>query len=51
LTTPNDGNPGPPGVIALLVVLFWFRLAFGVFALYWIPRVTRALARLLAEPA
>lgn len=37
------------GVIMLLVALFAFRLAFGLFALYWIPRVTRALERRLAE--
>ena len=40
---------GANGVVALLVVLFAFRLAFGVFALYWIPKVTRALERRLAE--
>ena len=41
---------GAPGVIAMLVVMFLFRLGFGAFALYWMPRVTRALGRFLAAP-
>jgi hypothetical protein len=42
---------GAPGVVAMLVVMFLFRLGFGAFALYWMPRVTRALQRFLAAPA
>jgi hypothetical protein len=42
---------GAPGVIAMLVVIFVFRLGFGAFALHWIPRVTRALQRFLAAPS
>lgn len=42
---------GAPGVIAMLVAMFLFRLGFGAFALYWMPRVTRALQRFLAAPA
>jgi hypothetical protein len=41
---------GANGVIAMLVVMFLFRLGFGAFALYWMPRVTRALQRFLASP-
>ncbi len=41
---------GESGVILLLAALFAFRLAFGLFALYWIPRVTRALDRFLSTP-
>jgi hypothetical protein len=41
---------GPGGVIAMLVAIFLFRLGFGAFALYWMPRVTRALQRQLATP-
>jgi hypothetical protein len=39
---------GAHGVVAMLVVVFLFRLGFGAFALYWMPRVTRALQRFLA---
>lgn len=42
---------GAPGVIAMLLAMFLFRLGFGAFALYWMPRVTRALQRFLAAPA
>lgn len=42
---------GAGGVIALLVLLFAFRLAFGAFALFYLPHVTRALQRRLAEDA
>lgn len=38
------------GVVAMLAIVFAFKLAFGLFALYWIPRVTRALQRFLATP-
>jgi hypothetical protein len=41
---------GAPGVIAMLVAIFLFRIGFGVFALYWMPRVTRALQRFLISP-
>jgi len=41
---------GANGVVAMLVVVFLFRLGFGAFALYWMPRVTRALQRFLAAP-
>jgi hypothetical protein len=41
---------GANGVIAMLVVIFVFKLGFGAFALYWIPRVTRALQRFLENP-
>jgi hypothetical protein len=40
---------GAAGVVAMLVVVFLFRLGFGAFALYWMPRVTRALQRFLLE--
>jgi hypothetical protein len=43
-------NWGANGVIAMLVVIFLFRLGFGAFAWYWIPRVTRALQRQLESP-
>ena len=39
------------GVVAMLAIVFLFKLGFGVFALYWIPRVTRALQRFLEAPA
>jgi hypothetical protein len=41
---------GAGGVIAMLVAIFLFSLGFGAFALYWMPRVTRALQRHLATP-
>lgn len=41
---------GANGVVAMLVVVFVFRLGFGAFAMYWMPRVTRALQRFLAAP-
>ena len=41
---------GANGVVAMLVVMFLFRLGFGAFALYWMPRVTGALQRFLADP-
>lgn len=41
---------GANGVVAMLVVVFLFRLGFGAFAMYWMPRVTRALQRFLAAP-
>lgn len=42
---------GPNGVVAMLVVVFVFKLAFGAFAMVWMPRWTRALQRFLAAPA
>jgi hypothetical protein len=42
---------GANGVVAMLVVVFVFKLGFGAFAMVWMPRVTRALQRFLAAPA
>jgi hypothetical protein len=42
---------GAFGTILLLVVLFLFRLGFGLFALYYIPKVTRDLERFLRDPS
>lgn len=41
---------GANGIVAMLAIVFVFKLAFGGFALYWVPRVTRALQRFLETP-
>jgi hypothetical protein len=41
---------GGAGTILLLGVLFLFRLGFGLFALYYIPSVSRDLERYLRNP-
>jgi hypothetical protein len=39
---------GAPGLLAMFVVLYVFRVAFGVFACWWTPRALAALTRRLA---
>ncbi len=40
---------GNNGLYALLVILYGFRIGFGIFALYWTPRSVRNLERRVAE--
>lgn len=43
-------NFGAVGAVLLLAALFLFRLAFGLFALWYIPRVSRDLEDYLRDP-
>ncbi len=36
---------GNPGLLALFIILYGFRIGFGIFALYWTPRSVKNLQR------
>ena len=40
---------GNPGLIGLFVILYTFRIAFGIFAYLWTPRAIRVIERRLRE--
>lgn len=40
---------GAPGLMAMFIVIYAFRVAFGAFAYWWTPRALACLARRLAD--